>query len=234
MYKSNEYRVMKFEHRTSNIEILNSKFITLLLLCSCFLMFSSGCFVMDTAEFLATEAPRRDYRDIVKSYNKTILKQSDASEVVPMIYDEECKCELLSQTRSIVASQGQNKRGHKVWLNIVAFDENALTARRKYICLMDERPKVLFMDPWEGLRFNCEMVFDRKVLDEPYANENARRIAVLKQVLKYTREDMKEVGPDNKKIKVLGMMINQAMKTILVKLDKSPVLATNIDRKSVV
>ena len=189
----------------------------------------SGCFLIHMGEFLATEAPRRDYRDVVKSYKETILKESNASEVLPMIYYEDCNCEVLSQTKSIVASQGQNKRKHKTWFNMVTFDENALTARRKYICLVDERPKVLFIDPWQALRFNCEMVFDREVLDEPYANENAMRIAILKQVLEHTREDMRDIGPVNKKIKVLGMMINQAMETILVKLDTSPALAANIN-----
>ena len=197
----------------------------LVLLCCCGL---GSCVVIDIGEFLATEDPRRDFRDIVKGYDNTVLRESTAADAISMIYYPDCNCELLSQTKNIVASQGQNKRGHKVWFTMVAFDENELTSQRKYICLVDERPKVLFFEPWEALRFNTEMVMDKKVLDEPYADENARRIAVLTQVLENVRADMKEISPDNKKINVLGMMINQAMETILVKLDKSPALAANL------
>ena len=80
---------------------------------------------------------------------------------------------------------------------MVAFDENELIAKRKYVFICDERPKQLFVEPWEGVDFDCKMVLPRKVLDEPYANENARRIAILKQVGADTRKDTGEVGADN-------------------------------------
>jgi hypothetical protein len=69
---------------------------------------------------------------------------------------------------------------------------------------------------------------ESEVLEEPYANENARRIAVLKQVLANARKDIDEVSSDNKMLDVGGMLINQALETVLVKLDSSPVLATRL------
>lgn len=198
----------------------------LALVCCCGL--SSCVFMKDATEFLSPENPQRGFSDIVKGYDSTILNRSTAADAIFAIYYPDCDCEVLSQTTSVVASQGQTKRGHKVWFTMVAFDENELTAQRKYICLVDERPKVLFVEPWEALRFNTEMVIEKKVLEEPYADENTKRIAVLGQVLENLRRDIKEVGPDNKKIDILGMMINQAMETILVKLDDSPVLAMDL------
>ncbi|MHC4115101.1 MAG: hypothetical protein ACYSSL_07265, partial [Planctomycetota bacterium] len=102
---------------------------------------------------------------------------------------------------------------------MVAFDEDGLTAKRKYLFIEDERPKILFVEPWECAKFDCEMVLEREVLDKPYSNDNSRRIAILKQILENFRSDMREVRLDNKNLDVLGMMANQAFETVLVKLD---------------
>ncbi len=138
---------------------------------------------------------------------------------------------MLSQTKSVIALLGLKKKGRKMWLNMVAFDENELTARRKYFLIVDERPKFLFVEPWESLEFDCKMVLESEVLDEPYANENAKRIAILKRVLTNFRKDIDEVGSDNEKLAVSGMLINQALEAVLVKLNSSPVLAKRLSKK---
>ena len=87
--------------------------------------------------------------------------------------------ELLSQSKSVIGSVGQKKSGYKMWMKMVSFDEDELTAKRKYVLIEDEKPKALFVEPWASFKFNCQMVLDAEVLDEPYSNENARRIAIL-------------------------------------------------------
>jgi len=139
--------------------------------------------------------------------------------------------EMLSQSKSVVALLGLKKKGRKMWLNMIAFDENELTARRKYFLIVDERPKFLFVEPWESLKFDCKMVLESEVLDEPYANENAKRIAILKRVLTNFRRDIDEVGSDNEKLAVSGMLINQTLEAVLVKLNSSPVLAKRLSEK---
>jgi len=181
-----------------------------------------GCITMEGVELLTPEGPP-SYKQISENYYQTKLKTSSSADVLATIHLPEY--ELLSQSKSVVASLGQKKKGYKTWLKMVAFDENELTARRKYLFIVDERPKFLLVEPWEGLRFDCEMVLESEVLDEPYSNENARRIAILKQVMKNAREDIGELGSDNRMVDVCGMLINQALKTVLVKLDESPVLA---------
>ena len=195
---------------------------TLMLLCSCALMFLCGCNVL---EFVRPEGPPF-YEQISESYYRTELKTSSSADVLAMINIPEY--ELLSQSKSVVASLGQKKKGRKIWLKMVAFDENELTVQRKYLLIVDERPKFLFVEPWESLSFDCEMVLGSEVLDEPYADENARRIAILKQVLENVRVDVDELSSDNKMIDICGMLINQALKTVLVKLDSSPVLAAGL------
>ena len=184
-----------------------------------------GCIARDTVKFFTPEWPPYDGQ-ISGVYQQTQLKESTSADVLSQIHLPEH--ELLSQSKSVVASYGQKKKGFKRWFKMVAFDEDELTVQRKYLFIEDERPKVLFVEPWEGLAFDCEQVLTAEILDEPYANENARRIEILRWMLTSFREDMDEVIPDNKDLEVCGALVNQAIETVLVKLDSAPALATRL------
>jgi hypothetical protein len=160
------------------------------------------------------------------SYRQTKLKESSSADVLATIARPES--ELLSQSKSVVASQGLKKKGHKLWFNMVAFDENLTTAKRKCFFMVDEKAESLLIWPKRRLIFDTEMVLEAKVLDEPYANENARRIAILRQVMENIRRDVAEVAPDNKMLGICGGLINQTLGTVLQKLDESPVLASKL------
>jgi len=163
---------------------------------------------------------------ILALYRQTILKQTTSADVLTMFGNPDYA--LLSQSKSIIAFTGTTKQKHKLWLNMVTFDENELKAKRKYFLISNERPKQLFVTPWEGVDFGCQMVLSQDILNEPYANENARRIAILKQVEADTRKDTGEVGTDNASISLCGMMAGQGMKTLLTKFDSSPAFAANL------
>lgn len=180
-----------------------------------------GCSVV---EYFKPERPPYD-EELSASYYQTKLKESSSADVLATIHRPEY--ELLSQSKSVVASLGQ-KKGHKIWFNMVAFDENKPAARRKYFFVVDEKAKGFLFWPRQSLTFDSEMVLETEVLDKPYANENARRIAILRQVLENIRRDIDEVAPDNKMIGICGMLINQTLETVLQKLDKSPVLASKL------
>jgi hypothetical protein len=190
----------------------------LIIVCCCGLY---GCSVL---EFFWPEGPPYD-KELSECYNETKLKESSSADVLAVIHRPEY--ELLSQSKSVVASSGQKKKGHKIWVNMVAFDENELTAKRKYLFIVDDRPNIL-EEPRKHLRFDCEMVSESEILEKPYANENARRIAILKQVLANVHKDIGEVEADNKLLAFSGMLINQALESVLVTLDSSPVLATRL------
>ena len=191
-----------------------------LLLFTCYLV--GGCSVV---EYFKPEKPPYD-QELYESYNQTKLKISSSSDVLATIHKPEY--EMLSQSKSVIASLGQKKKGYKTWLNMVAFDENELTAKQKYIFIVDDSPN-LMEEPRKNLSFDCEMVLEDEVLNRPYANENERRIAILRQVLENIRKDIDEVGIDNRMVAISGMMINQALETVLVKMDSSPVLASKLN-----
>jgi hypothetical protein len=206
------------------------------LICYCVLpgFVFCGCeMVADTTDkTIGFVTPEGDPNDSVVrfGYDRTALKTSSAADVLGVIHLK--KYELLSQSKSVIALQGVKKDAHKMWVKMVAFDENALTAQRKYLFIEDERPKLLLTDPIEGARFECEMVLDKKLFDKPYANENARRIAVLKQVLENFKKDILEVESDNKMLRSCGMIINQAIGAVVTELeDKSstPALAVRLE-----
>ena len=77
---------------------------------------------------------------------------------------------------------------------MVAFDENDLRAKHKYLVVVKERTKALFVEPRGSMRFDSEVVLESKILDEPYANENARRIAILKVLRDNCRKDINKLA----------------------------------------
>jgi len=187
-----------------------------------------GCVVRDTAVFLTPEGGPYD-NEANDVYGKIRLKESTSADVLSEIHLP--KHELLSQSKSIVASYGQKSNGRKRWFKMVAFEEDQLTAQRKYLFIEDERPKNLFVEPWEGLAFDCQQVLTPEILDKPYANENARRIEILKWMLKNFRKDVGEVSGDNKELEVCGALVNQAIETVLVRLDNAPALAVRLNEE---
>jgi len=190
----------------------------------CFLVFGlCGCAVV---EYFKPEKPPYD-EQLSESYEKTILKTSSAADVLASIHKPEY--ELLSQSRSVIASSGQKKKGHEIWLNMVAFDENTTTAKRKYFFLTDEKAKAFWVQPRRRLKFYSEMVMGAELFDEPYANDNAKRIAILRKVLADVRKDVGEVAAEDKNANICGMLINQTMRTILIRLESSPLLATQLN-----
>lgn len=193
----------------------------------CFLVFGLyGCAAVRVVEYFKPEKPPYD-EQLTQNYYLTQLKASTAADVLAAIHLPDY--ELLSQSRSVIASSGQKKQGHKIWFNMVAFDENTLTAKRKYFFLVDERPKSFWVQPKRKLSFDSEMVMGAELFSEPYANDNAKRIAILGKVKANVRMDMAEVAPEHKNLNACGMLINQTIETVLVKLDSSPVLATKLN-----
>ena len=66
---------------------------------------------------------------------------------------------------------------------------------------------------------------DEKVLSEPYADNDAKLIAIVEEFRRNMQSDMDEVREDNKLLDVSGMMVRQSLQAVLVKLAASPVLA---------
>ena len=201
-YRGNPVRVLKL----------------LVIVCCCLL---SGCSFFELFE---KEQPPYD-DELSAGYFETVLEQSGSADVLSTIHIP--GHEMLSQDKSVIASVGQKDEGYKVWFKMVAFDENKLTAERKYFFLIDEKGRALF-GPRRSLAFKCETVLGRELLSKPYASDGARQIAMLDQVRADVRDDIKKLASDNKTLDVCGMLINQTLETILRKLEGSPVLASKL------
>lgn len=201
-----------------------------------------GCSTVASPYFVSKQREPTYEPNLADSYNKIKLRQSGALNVLPIIHKSES--ELLSQSRSVVASSGQSKNGYKTWFNMVAFDEQKLTAKRKYFFLVDEKvrrvPGKRFLgEPKQGLMFNSQMVLETASLNKLYKSDNSMQIAILKQVLKNLRRDIDELGEgineldsDNKNLAVPGLLINQVFGTILYTLDNSPAQAAMLSEGS--
>ncbi len=175
-------------------------------------------------------------------YDQIKLKQSVIQDAVPKIQrlkDEPgaglAGDELISHSDNVVVSLGQSKDGYQNWFNMVTFQENELNAIRKYFFIVEDKAKGFQFRPSRGLRFDCEMVLEKEILAEPDTTENARRIAILRNVLGNLRKDIGELsddteatGQENKMLDICGMLIKQTFEVILRELDSSPVLATRL------
>jgi hypothetical protein len=208
---------------------LKSKKLKVNNLILCLLTFTFAVTICGCAEL------KRHFRDeelpvneqISDGYHLIEVKESTSADVLSVINLFEY--ELISKSKSVIASAGENKKGHKIWLKMAAFEEEKMTVQRKYLLIMDEWPKELFVEPKERLSLYCEVSIPRKVLDKPYADENARQIAILKQVLEISGEDIFQVSADNKIISVCGGLINQALQSVITQLEQSPALAAYIE-----
>jgi len=181
-----------------------------------------GCGVV---EYYLPDEPPSD-AELYQAYDMTRLNESTSAEVLKTIHLPPYG--LLSQSKSVLASAGQKRKGYKTWLNMAAFDEDSLTAKRKYILIVDDRVNVM-EEPRKDLRFDCEAAVDSGVLSEAYSSENARRIAILKSVCEHLRKDVQQVGPEDKNITTCGMLGNQVLEAARVHLNASPASASKLD-----
>jgi len=175
---------------------------------------------------LSTPEPPPDPNTIVAQYENIEVRQSSAADVLSVIYLPEY--ELLSQSKSVIATAGTVKKGYKRWMKMAAFDEDGMEVQRKYVVVANETPRFLFVSPWTGVHVDMKMVMESEVIDEPYANENARRIAILERVKEYAAQDVLEVAPDNKEIETAGLLINEGLSSALAALASSPAMAEKL------
>ena len=182
-------------------------------------------------------------QELSAPYDQITLKKSLTLDALPKIrrtQDEQISllrdAETVSHSDRVVASLGQSPDESRTWFNMVTFHQYRLNVIRKYFFVVDDRTGSLRARAKRGLRFNCEMVLGKEALGEFHASENLRRIAILRYVMAQMRKDIKELGDDvdvpdqyNVKLDVCGMLINQTLELILVKLDSSPVMAARLE-----
>jgi hypothetical protein len=166
---------------------------------------------------------------IFDRYYLTNLKQSNSADIIGAIATD--GTELMSQSQSVIASWKEEKKGYVYWFNMVAFDEEAFTAVRKYCVVFDEKASqgLWFLFPVQKLRFEAAMVLERAIVDEPYANENEKRIAVIKEIFSKFTADSVQLTADSQVLDSSSMLIKQTLNAVLNKLAVSPAIADKLD-----
>lgn len=187
---------------------MKSKFF-LFLMAVLFVVVVSGCSM--------SSAPSFD------KYYLTTLNVSTSAEVIPAI---QAGGDELTKGENAVASWGEKKKGSIVWFNAIAFDDDTSKAIRKYG--FSATPK----NRSERMRFDAELVINADVLSEPYANENARKIAVLKSILNDFTNDLAPLVKDSRALNSGSLMVKRLLKNLIARLDASPALAGNLGNYS--
>ena len=192
-----------------------------MIIATCCCIFISACNIFTSYERYTGDSWLLD------RYDRIVLKASSSAEVLSVIQQEN---DFLSQSESVVAAWGDKRKGSILWFSVVAFDEDLLTAKRKYSFVADERIKGYYVVPAPKLRFDAQTVIDTKVLAEPYANENARRIAVLKQLLTDYSSDIIQLTPDSQILDSGSMMARRVVNTVITRLEQNPAYAIKLDK----
>ncbi len=163
-----------------------------------------------------------------QQYHWTLLRFSSSADVLATIAP--VGTELLSQSENALATWGQNKKGSLLWFNAVAFDEEKLTATRKYCFLTNEKAKQFLIIAKPRFIFYGRAVIASKVLDEPYPNQNAKSIAIYKNFMTSFNDDMIQLTSDSHTLQSAVLMVKQALTTVLrQKIDLSPALAARFE-----
>jgi hypothetical protein len=189
------------------------------------------------------------YAELSVPYTLAQLKVSNTLDVLSSIQLPQSKQQqkfierqILSQSDTVIAASGRSKDGHKMWLNMFAFDEHTMTTKRKCFFCVDEKatmalkkPRRYFIPPRHGLIIDCQTVLDPEMLAKPYSNEEARRIEILKNVAQALHKDTDELrgtAHENDRqedlFSILAMMINQVFDAVLLELDRSPGAAAGL------
>ncbi len=166
--------------------------------------------------------------DVFDRYYQTTLRLSNSADV--LAYIQKNRSEFLTPSESVVASWGETRKGSSLWFNVVAFDEEELTAVRKYCLTADEKTRSFYVKPMRKLRFNSQIVLSEEILEKPYADENTRRIAILQEILDRFGADVLELIRDSRTLRSGTIMAKQTLNTILTKLKQSPALARTLTR----
>ena len=160
------------------------------------------------------------------NYRLTWLGLTNSATVLDQIKMRDT--ELISQSESIIGCYGEDKERQKAWFNVVAFDEEKLTASRKYFLSSYDKPKEWFILK-EKLRFDAELMMNPAVMDEPYTSSNIKRIEILDTVRKTYNADMAQLELDNRKMANIGLLVNQTINTVIVGLKESPAFAEMLE-----
>ncbi|MCP4455157.1 MAG: hypothetical protein GY809_27150 [Planctomycetes bacterium] len=194
------------------------------------------------------------YQDIAATYHSGNIKRSSTLDVLrtmqthqDLLNPKHVGRELISQTDTLVASSGQSKNQRKNWFTLFSFDEQSMTANRKYFMCLDEitwvtpsEPQRSLCLPRKTLVFNSQLVVT-DLANREFDNEQARDIALLRNIAETLRHDMtyfdastRISGNGNHIMTSIGLYMNTVFQQALRELDRSPYLANDLGHQGLI
>ena len=194
------------------------------------------------------------YQDIAATYHSASIKQSSTLDVLRTMQTQQGLLnpkhvgrELISQSDTLVASSGQSQDLSKNWFTLFSFDEQSMTANRKYFMCLDEHTLVTPSEPQKSLYFPRKtLVFNSQIVvtdlvNQDFDNEQARDIALLKSIARNLRSDItyfdastRVSGNGNHIMTSIGLYMNTVFQQALRELDRSPYLANDLGHQGLV
>ena len=172
------------------------------------------------------------YEDVFDRYYATTLGVSTSADVLATLQSPDA--DLLSQSESVIAAWGKKGDPQEVsrthWFNMVAFDEEAMTAVRKYGFILEETTRGINRTPKPALRFDAAVIMGPAVLDAAFPSSNARRIAAIEAVQDAFIEDAAELTYDSATLTSSTLMVRRAFNNVLNHLRRSPAYADHLAR----
>jgi hypothetical protein len=166
-------------------------------------------------------------KSIESRYYRTVLKQSTSSEVLSYIQDP--NVEHLSQSASVVASWADVNKTRTHWFDMVVFDEEKLTAVRKYGFTMADY-RGWNTAPRPHIQLDMEAVIDSQTLNATYASQNQMRIEIIKKLKTMFFDDSQAISYESATLRNSSMVVTQVLNTLMTKLNASPGLAEDLSR----
>ena len=194
------------------------------------------------------------YKDIAATYHSAKIKESSTLDVLRtmqthqgLLDPDHVGRELISQSDTLVASSGQSQDKLKSWFTLFSFDEQSMTANRKYFMCLDENTLVTPTEPQESLYFARKtLVFNSQLVvtdlvNQEFDSEQARDIALLQSIAANLRNDLNYFdastrisGNGNHIMTSIGLYMNTVFQQALRELDRSPYLTHNLGRQGLV
>ena len=155
-------------------------------------------------------------------YYMTTLNLSRSSDVLSIIKNDD---ELVSQGGNVIASYGPDNDGDNLWFNAVVFDEDDLTAVGKYSLGYEQYDPAFYINAVRKVRFDGELVLGVDVISEPYANDNARKMAILDYLFDNCQSSLGQVSEDSQDLRGSAMLVSRVEQSIKAALLASPAKA---------
>jgi hypothetical protein len=194
------------------------------------------------------------YQDIAATYHSASIKQSSTLDVLRTMQTQQGLLnpkhvgrELINQSDTLVASSGQSKDKRKNWFTLFSFDEQSMTANRKYFMCLDENTLVTPSEPQKSLYFPRKtLVFNSQLVvtdlvNQDFSSEQARDIALLESIARNLRSDITTFDAStrtsengNHIITSIGLYMNTVFQQALRELNRSPYLANDLGHQGMI